>query len=117
MFLYLDQLGWALAFYSVHWVLNASYNGPIYALMQALASARLRALAVATHLFIVNLIGLTLGPFLIGLLNDLLKASYGDRAIRYSMMAAALSNALAAVFYMAGARSVREDIAAAQRAA
>jgi predicted MFS family arabinose efflux permease len=115
LFLYLDHLGWALAFYSVHWVLNASYNAPIYALMQLLANARTRALAVATHLFIVNLIGLGIGPLLIGWLNDSLRESYGDLAIRYSMTVAAVTNALAAVFYMAGTRTVREDVVAAQR--
>lgn len=112
LFLYLDHLGWALAFYSVHWILNASYNGPIYALMQALASARTRALAVATHLFIVNLIGLGVGPLLIGWLNDSLRAAHGDHAIRYSMTVAALTNALASIFYLLGARTVREDVAA-----
>ena len=92
LFLYLDQLGPALACYAVHWVLNASYNAPIYALMQTLAGARTRALAVATHLFIVNLIGLTLGPFLIGYMNDgLHERTATTRAIRYSMMVAGLT--------------------------
>jgi predicted MFS family arabinose efflux permease len=115
LFLYLDDVRWALALYSVHWVLNASYNAPIYALMQTLATARTRALSVATHLFIVNLLGLGLGPLAIGVINDALRGSYGDHAIRYSMTVAALTNAAATIFYLLGARSVREDVAAAQR--
>jgi predicted MFS family arabinose efflux permease len=116
LFLYLDQLGLALACYCVYWVLNASYNAPIYALMQNLASARSRALAVATHLFIVNAIGLSAGPFLIGYLNDAFQPAYGERAIRYSLILVGLVNGLAAIFYLAGARSVRQDVADAQRA-
>jgi len=112
LFLYLDRLELALACYAVHWVLNASYNAPIYALMQTLAGARSRALAVAAHLFIVNLVGLALGPLLIGYLNDQLRAGFGEHGIRYSMMIAGLTNAVAAIFYLAGARTVREDVAA-----
>jgi hypothetical protein len=80
--------------------------------MQTLAGARSRALAVATHLFIVNLIGLTFGPLLIGFLNDELRAGFGEHGIRYSMMIAGLTNAVAAAFYMAGARTVRQDVTA-----
>ena len=94
--------------------LKQQNNAPIYALMQTLAGARSRALAVATHLFIVNLIGLTIGPLLIGFLNDELRASLGEQGIRYSMMIAGLTNAVAAIFYMAGARTVRRDVAASR---
>jgi MFS family permease len=112
LFLYLDRIDLALACYAIYWVFNASYNAPTYALMQALADARTRALAVATHLFIVNLVGLTAGPFLVGFLNDALHPAYGDHAIRYSLIAVVLSNAFAAIFYLRGARTLRADIAA-----
>jgi len=113
LFLYFDRLEFALVFYALHWVINASYNAPIYALMQSLAGARSRALAVAVHLSIVNLIGLTCGPSLVGLLNDVLHPAYGDHAIRYSLMVACISNAFAAIFYLVGSRTVREDVVSA----
>ena len=114
LFLYLGRLDFALACYAVHWVLSAGYNAPIYTLMQTLAGARSRALAVATYLFAVNLIGLTIGPLLIGFLNDELRVVFGEQGIRYSMMVAGLTNVAAAIFYMAGARTVRQDVAASR---
>jgi predicted MFS family arabinose efflux permease len=114
LFLQLDALGPSLACYAIQWALYTGYNAPIYALMQALAGTRSRALAVATHLFIVNLVGATFGPLLIGFLNDALRASYGDEAIRYSMMVAVLMNAASAVFYLLGARTVRADVETAR---
>jgi len=115
VFLYLDRLDLALIFYAIHWVINASYNAPTYALMQALADARSRALAVATHLSIVNLVGLTSGPFLVGVLNDALRPTYGEGAIRYSLMAVCISNAFASIFYMLGSRSLPADLEPAAR--
>lgn len=112
LFLYLDRLDLALASYVIYWVLSAGYNAPVYALIQSLAGASSRALAVATYLFVVNLIGLTIGPLLIGFLNDELRAVFGEQGIRYSMMVAGLANVVAVVFYMAGARTVRQDVTA-----
>ena len=75
---------------------------------------RARALAVAIHLLCVNLLGLGLGPLIIGALNDFLRESHGELAIRYTMIVAVVANALACSFYVIGARSVRDDIARAQ---
>jgi predicted MFS family arabinose efflux permease len=115
LFLYLDRLELALICYAAHWVINASYNAPIYALMQAQADARSRAFAVAVHLSIVNLIGLTAGPSLVGYLNDALHPSYGAQAIRYSLMLVCISNAFAALFYLTGTRTVRADVSGVTR--
>ena len=113
LFLTLPSAGWALAAYAVHSSLNLAYTGPIYAVTQAVVPLRARSLAVALHLFIANLIGLGLGPVLVGGFNDLLRDSLGDGAIRYTMLAAALANVVACVFYLLAARSVRRDMAEA----
>jgi hypothetical protein len=62
-------------------------------------------------MFVGNLIGLGLGPVAIGAMNDALRASYGDFAIRYTMLVAVITNVVACIFYLIGARSVRRDIA------
>ena len=59
----------------------------------------------------MNLLGLGLGPMLIGALNDALQADYGDLAIRYTMLLAALTNVAACAFYMLAGRHVTADIA------
>jgi predicted MFS family arabinose efflux permease len=50
--------------------LNAMWYGPLYAAVQGLAPVRMRATAVAMMLFVINMIGLGLGPLLIGIGSD-----------------------------------------------
>ena len=66
--------------------LGASFAAPTYALVQALAPLRMRAMASAVLLFILNLIGLGLGPTIVGVLNDVLHPRFGDEAIRVSLL-------------------------------
>jgi Na+/melibiose symporter-like transporter len=111
MFLFAGSPLLAVLLYLPHHVLNSAYSAPVAAMTQAVVRVRARALAVAIHLLCVNLLGLGLGPLIIGALNDALKGTYGDLAIRYTMMVAVAANVVASVFYVVGARSVREDIA------
>ncbi|MCE2391887.1 MAG: MFS transporter [Proteobacteria bacterium] len=110
-FLFAPTPLWAFLFYVPHHILGSTFNGPTYAMTQAVVTQRTRALAVAAHLLVVNLLGMGLGPLLVGALNDFLRPEYGDIAIRYTMLVAALTNLTACVFYLWGARTVREEIA------
>jgi hypothetical protein len=62
-------------------------------------------------LFVINIIGLALGPPTVGLLNDYVFSSYGDEAIRYSMPIVYLvTGTWAAVHFVLGARALRADL-------
>ena len=92
---------------------TAGRSAPLFATMQVVARPRMRAFVVAIHLMIVNLIGLGLGPLVVGMLNDLLDARFGDEAIRYSLLLVTFMGAIAGFFYLLAARSLREDAARA----
>jgi len=62
----------ALAVYSVAYVLGHCYLAPTFAMTQSLVEVRMRALAASILLFILNIIGLGLGPQFTGLLSDAL---------------------------------------------
>lgn len=109
-FLFLGHPTAALVCYAAHSLLGMSFSAPTFAMTQAVVRVRARSLAVAFHLLLVNLVGLGLGPVVIGGLNDLLREDLGDGAIRYTMLLAALTNVLACGFYALSARSVRQDI-------
>jgi predicted MFS family arabinose efflux permease len=64
---------------------GAMYQGPIFSTVQTMAPLRMRSVASAILLFIINMIGLALGPQTVGVLNDTVFASYGNEAIRYSL--------------------------------
>lgn len=109
-FLFLGEPTLALLCYAGHVLLGMAYSAPTFAMTQAVVRVRARSLAVAVHLLMVNLIGLGLGPVIIGALNDWLHPTYGDAAIRYTMLVAVLTNTAAVVFYFIAARTVRRDI-------
>ena len=88
------------------------YVGPLWSTAQNLARPEMRATASALLLFILNLVGLGLGPFLVGGLNDLLALRFGDGAIRWSLLAVVLAGGLAAPFYWIGSRHLRAGFGA-----
>lgn len=62
--------------------LNILWLGPIITAVQHLVPRPMRSTASASFLLINNLIGLGVGPWLMGRLSDGLKASYGANALR-----------------------------------
>jgi predicted MFS family arabinose efflux permease len=64
--------------------LNTLWLGPIITATQHLAPTKMRASASATFLLVNNLLGLGLGPLLMGVLSDALKSSYGANSLRYA---------------------------------
>jgi MFS family permease len=92
------------------------WTGPTYAMAQGLAPPRMRAVASALIVFLLNLIGMGLGPLAVGALNDGLAPRLGQEAVRYSLLVAAVPHTLAAAFNLLAARSLRRDLEAAARA-
>jgi MFS family permease len=64
--------------------LNILWLGPVVTAVQHLVPRPMRATASASFLLINNLIGLGVGPPLIGHFSDALKHSYGADALRYA---------------------------------
>lgn len=81
------------------YALGAMYLGPMFAVVQGLAPLRMRTLASAILLFVVNMVGLGLGPLAIGLLNDHVFAAHGAEAIRYSMLTMGIAGGGASLLF------------------
>lgn len=79
-------------------VLNWLYVAPYYSAVQGLVPPAARAVASAAILFMQNLIGLGLGPVLLGYCSDLLKPDYGAESVRYVLFIAGLFSLLAGMF-------------------
>ena len=80
--------------------LNILWLGPVTTAVQHLVPQRMRATASASFLLINNLIGLGIGPFLIGGLSDALKQRYGTEALRYAAVACTGFYVLAALLML-----------------
>jgi predicted MFS family arabinose efflux permease len=88
---------------------NLVYIAPVFAALQTLAPAHARASASALLLFFNSLIGLALGPPLVGLLSDWLSAAHGDQSLRYALCLVPLAQVWAAVHFTLAARSLKAD--------
>jgi hypothetical protein len=70
----------------------------------------MRALASAFMLLTATCFGQGVGPLAVGMINDVLKAAYGNDAVRYSLLSAAITTTLGALLFVWAARFIREDI-------
>jgi predicted MFS family arabinose efflux permease len=105
---------WALLFFIVPAMVGALYLGPSLALVQGLVPLRMRTVASAILLFILNIIGLGLGPQAVGIASDLLTPSFGNESLRYALLVVGFINIWAAVHFYLASRTLREDLARAQ---
>jgi len=88
----------------------AVFFGPSFAMTQALATVRMRSVATSLLLFIQTLIGNGLGPATTGFISDLLGPSLKSDSLRYALVVIGVVNIWAALHYVWGARTLREDL-------
>jgi len=106
----------ALAVLAGNAFFGAYYLGPTFAMTQGMVGLRMRALASSILLFILNIIGLGLGPQFTGICSDLLNAftSLGSESLRWSLVICLAFNLFAAACYLFAARTLKADLAAAR---
>ena len=91
--------------------LSVAWLGPVVAAVNNLVPPHMRSTASAIYLFILNLIGLGLGTWVIGSISDALAGRFGDEALRYSAMATTSLYALAALLMALAATKLARDTA------
>jgi len=100
----------ALASYSIQVFLSTFWMGPTFATVQALAEPRMRSQSSALTLLTLNVIGMGLGPQIIGLLSDLLHSSFGAQGLRWALFAPALCAPWAALHGWLASRTLKRDL-------
>ena len=70
--------------------LGGAYIGVNFAILQSQARLEMRSVAAAINLFILNIIGLGLGPLTVGAISDYMEPTAGVDSIRYGLMATLL---------------------------
>src|SRR3954469_20895778 len=80
--------------------LNILWLGPVITAVQHLVPQRMRSTASASFLMINNLIGLGVGPYLIGAISTALKQSYGTESLRYAAVGCTLFYLIAALLML-----------------
>jgi len=85
--------------------------GPAFALLQRLVPDKMRATTLALVMLMANLIGMGLGPQLVGILSDLMTPALGSDSLRYAMLAMSCVSLGAALYFWRVARFVDRDLA------
>lgn len=89
--------------------LNILWLGPVTTAVQHLVPTHMRATASGSFLFINNLIGLGVGPLLMGAISDWLKGEYGTESLRYAAVSCLGFYILAALLALLSVRALRRD--------
>lgn len=101
----------ALAVFTVPATLSNFYLATTIAQTQGLVGLRMRAVASAFLFFILNIIGLGLGPQIAGTLSHLMTESFGVESMRYSLLAiSAIVSPWSAFHYFVAARHIEPDL-------
>ena len=112
-FFWITDLRSALAMYLIPAFFGGFYLAPTFAMIQSLVRPEMRAVAAAICLFLLNIIGMGIGPQGVGILSDVLSDEYGNESLRYALMTFSLVNVWCAFHYFLAAKTLREGIARA----
>lgn len=84
---YVVESAWlAVGIYFIAVLFQSCYLGPTFAMIQTLAPLKMRAVWAAVTLLIINLIGLGIGPTMVGVLSDIFAESYGEQSLRQALL-------------------------------
>jgi MFS family permease len=94
-------------------VLGTLWYGPVYATAQTIVPPHMRATASAILLFIINLIGLGLGPLAVGALSDVLGLGFGlgeAEGVRYALLISSFTGLIAAALFWMARKTIRAEM-------
>ena len=95
--------------------LGATYLGPMLAVTHGLVAPRMRAVASSILFLVLNLVGMGLGPWLTGLISDLLTPRFGSEGLRLALVIVSLLNIWCVIHYFISAKQLRQDLARAPK--
>ena len=84
--------------------------GPFFAVVQRLAPLRGRAVATAFFFFILASIGIGIGPYYVGQMSDIFRASYGEaQGLQMALMTLPVISLVAGAIAYFGRNAIRKD--------
>jgi predicted MFS family arabinose efflux permease len=93
------------------------FLGPTFALLQRLVAKEMRATTLAVVMLLANLLGMGLGPQIVGVLSDRLRPTLGNESLRYAMLVMSLTALWAAYHFCCAGRTVEKDLSSVNESA
>lgn len=101
----------ALLLIGVPTFMKSLWYGPTYAALNNMSHARSRATVIAIFLFIINAVGLGLGPVAIGMVSDFLGLTMGTGdGLRWALIMASFVSVLSALCFFQARKSLVRDM-------
>jgi len=105
-----DDLSMSMTLYLFPVLFGFMYGGPALAMATGIVGPRMRALTVSIFFFVLNLIGLGIGPWALGRISDALHPSFGEESLRYAIIIVFGAYLWSAFHYFWGAQYIRDDL-------
>ena len=80
-----DELSTAIVLFIIPGFAANYAMAPVFAMVQTLSPVNMRSVSSAIMMLFINLIGMGLGPLLVGVLSDLLTPRYGEEALSIAL--------------------------------
>jgi MFS family permease len=109
----LDSVTAAIGILTIPILLGTLWYGPVYATAQSIVDPSMRATASAVLLFVINLIGLGLGPVAVGALSDMFAGPMGlgeAQGVRWALIVSTMFGLVAFALFWAARKTIREDM-------
>lgn len=110
-YLLLDNTMVVIGFMFAVTIMINTYLGPSLAISHTLVPPAMRAVTSAILFFVINIIGLGLGPLTTGLLSDFYAPRFGEDSLRYAMLTVGVLGSPAVLMYILAARHLPADLA------
>ena len=110
LFVFSQSLFWCIAGFAIVSMMSPVHVGPIVAASHSTVKVGMRAFSTSIIYLISEIIGLGVGPYLIGVFNDHYRAHLGVGVIRYSMSTAAITTFVGGGIFLLAAQYFQRDI-------
>jgi MFS family permease len=107
-----DSAALGLCILVINGLLGTIWYGPVYGTGQSVVPNHMRATASAILLFVVNLVGLGLGPLAVGLLSDYFNNGLGmgsGQGIRWALIVSSAFGLISFACFWLARKTIRED--------
>jgi predicted MFS family arabinose efflux permease len=108
-----DSLELALVFNGVGFFFCSMWYGPVYSIVQGVASPHNRPTATAIMMVLISVLGIGCGPLVMGIVSDLAATVGGlgpAEGLRWALLASPVGLLIAAPLFIAARRHVGRDI-------
>lgn len=94
-------------------LVSGLFAAPFLTILTSLPPVWARATTAACAFFVINLIGMGIGPSWVGWMSDMLRPHYGEESLRVAMLLALLMAIPAALMFYLASRYYKDDYEAA----